>query len=272
MNKKIAVAMSVYKSDKPEFLKQAIDSIYAQRIQDIDVFLQVDGNISESLRSVVSSYEARSDYLPEFYPKNRGLAFQLNRAINRILECNEYDYIARMDSDDICLDDRFEKQVLFFENNPDVSVLGTGILEFYNDGSTYLKKMPSKHSDLAKNIIKRCPLNHPTVMFNLKNISPEDLRYDDKLMNTQDYYLWVDLLKKQYVFSNLEDAFLKFRIDESFHSRRGLKKAMNDFKSRIYAMNELGVYTLSNCLHTFLLFFLRVSPSFIKKIAYSKLR
>jgi hypothetical protein len=92
------------------------------------------------------------------------------------------------------------------------------------------------------------------------------------LKNTQDYYLWVDLVKDGCLFANINETLLKFRIDENFHQRRGLKKAMNDLKSRLYSFKILKNYSISNVLHVILLFILRVSPAWIKKLAYKKLR
>jgi hypothetical protein len=109
-------------------------------------------------------------------------------------------------------------------------------------------------------------------MFNLNVIKSDDLKYDGVLRNTQDYYLWIELLKKGYKFANLREPLLKFRIDENFHKRRGLKKAINDFNSRVYAMKALNVFSTSNILHALLLFGLRVSPSFLKKLAYDRFR
>lgn len=272
INNKIAVVISVYKNDTVKNLKEALDSLTIQSYDNFDVFLMIDGPISDSLMSTVSEFSLRDNFFVYKEQSNRGLAFQLNKAISVILSYEVYSYIARMDADDISHKDRFLKQIRFFDSNPDVSVLGTSVVEFGEMTNNYVKKMPTEHAKLLKNIIQKCPLNHPTVMFNIRKIRREDLKYNDRLMNTQDYYLWVDLLSKGYEFANLDDVLLDFRIDRNFHSRRGIKKAMNDFKSRNYAMKKLKIYTFRNMVHTILLFILRVSPSFVKKFAYNNLR
>lgn len=269
---KIAVAISVYKLDSPKYLKESVDSILEQTFSDFDVFIEVDGPVNSKLNEVLCSYIHNKKVNINFNEKNLGLAFRLNSIVAKVLDIGSYGYIARMDADDISLVNRFEKQVHFFKENPNIAVLGCSMIEFDHLGNENKKIMPANHKELAQNIIKRCPLNHPTVMFNLNVIKSDDLKYDGVLRNTQDYYLWIELLKKGYKFANLREPLLKFRIDENFHKRRGLKKAINDFNSRVYAMKALKVFSISNILHTILLFGLRISPSFLKKLAYNRFR
>ncbi|ORT51875.1 glycosyl transferase [Vibrio sp. qd031] len=272
MKKKIAVIMSVYHQDSPIDFDQALQSIFEQTYRHFDIFLQVDGKIPEALKSVISKYESLQNVHVCYSEQNFGLAFQLNQAIERVFKQDKFGYIARMDADDICVAERFEQQVAFLSQHPDIAVLGTSVIEFDEDGHEFYKKMSASHNELKSNIIKRCPLNHPTVMFNLNKIEPQDLQYNNRLLNTQDYYLWVDLLCKGYLFSNLEKPLLRFRVNSLFHKRRGLKKLKNDFRSRIYALNKLHIHSLTNYFYIAALVVLRVSPTFIKKLAYSRLR
>ncbi|MCV5855842.1 glycosyl transferase 2 family protein, partial [Escherichia coli] len=88
---------------------------------------------------------------------------------------------------------------------------------------------PSEHNSLVNNIVKRCPFNHPSVMFRIDVFEEHNLKYKDELQNTQDYYFWVDAIKSGLKLANINEPLLKFRIDDKFHSRRGVKKAKNDF-------------------------------------------
>ncbi|MEY2344619.1 glycosyltransferase [Proteus mirabilis] len=87
--------------------------------------------------------------------------------MDRLLKILPILFIARMDADDICEPTRFQKQIEYFESNPHVAVCGTQVTEFHDNGYTQIKKNTNRTSHLYKNIIKRCPFNHPTVMFNL---------------------------------------------------------------------------------------------------------
>ncbi|KPZ53594.1 glycosyltransferase [Pseudoalteromonas sp. P1-7a] len=269
---KVAVALSVYKLDSKNYLKESIDSLLNQTFTNFDVFIEVDGPVDSEVNDLLSNYNDNDKFHVNFNEENKGLAYRLNSIFDKILKIGQYSYIARMDADDICMPQRFDEQVNFLLENEDIAVLGSSMIEFDSTGNENYKIMPVIHHELEKNIIKRCPVNHPTVMFNLDAINSIDLKYDGSLKNTQDYYLWVDLLSKGYKFANLRQPLLKFRIDENFHKRRGFKKAVNDFNSRLYAMKTLGVFSVANILHSILLFGLRVSPSYLKKIAYKRLR
>jgi glycosyltransferase involved in cell wall biosynthesis len=268
----VAVAMSIYKADKLAFIKECIESLQNQTYKKLTVFIMVDGQVSQEVESYLLKLDESNFFNITFNSANLGLAKRLNQIIDKILDIGIYSYIARMDADDICNTSRIEKQVDFFGNNPEISVLGTDIIEVdFKGNDLFYKAMEPSHEALVKNIIKKCPFNHPTVMFKCTVFDGHN-RYMSSLQNTQDYYLWVDLVKDGCLFANINEALLKFRIDENFHQRRGLKKAMNDLKSRLYSFKVLNNYSLSNVLHVILLFILRVSPAWIKKLAYKKLR
>lgn len=271
MTGKLAVALSIYKTDKPEYVSESIGSILSQPT-DLTLFIQVDGKVSDELIKKITEYEVFSNVIIEFFDKNKGLAFQLNRIIDKAVNSNEFKYLARMDADDICMERRFEKQINFLNITPSVSVVGSDVLEISELGKElFYKKMEPSHDKILKNIIKKCPFNHPSVMLRM-SIFEEGFRYKAQLKNTQDYYLWVDLIAAGKRFANINEPLLKFRVNDTFHSRRGFSKALNDLNSRLYAFKMLDVLTFSNALHTLNLFLLRLAPESIKKWAYRNLR
>lgn len=270
---KIAVALSVYKNDSVKYLRQAVNSILNQTVRGFDLFIQVDGSVELDMEETLKLYNKLDNVFVFFHTDNLGLATRLNNTIDHIIDNNLYRYFARMDADDISREDRFDCQLLFLKKNTDVGIVGSDVIEINEIGhDVFYKKMQALHSQLVTNIIKRCPVNHPSVMIDLNVFRKTGLRYDCRLKNTQDYYLWIDFIAAGVVFANINEPLLKFRVDSNFHSRRGVKKAVNDLKSRLYAFNKLDVLTISNMLHTFSLFILRLSPSYIKKLAYRKLR
>ncbi len=270
---KIAVAMSLYNKDSVSFFKESVDSILGQSNENFEIFIQVDGKVRTDLESVLLNYNSNSKVHVFFHNENIGLAERLNNTINLVIDDFNFSYLARMDSDDISDVHRFHKQFLFMKSNPDIGVVGSDVIEINNIGeSLFYKKMHSSHTELEKNIIKRCPFNHPSVFIDLRIFREKKIRYKSELKNTQDYYLWVDMLANGVKFANINEPLLKFRVDNNFHSRRGLKKALNDFKARCYAFKHLKVLNTSNIIHTILLFLLRISPKFIKKAAYQYLR
>lgn len=270
---KVAVAMSVYKSDTVYNLRIAIDSILKQSYDNFDFYISVDGEVTVDVKTLLCDYNENNDNVHITVNNiNRGLATRLNEIIEIVVEKGYYDFLARMDADDISSPNRLSRQVEFMENNTNIDVLGSDVEEVSENGDVvFYKRMTNTHERIAKEIIKKCPFNHPTVMFKM-NIFREGFRYKSELMNTQDYYLWVDLLSAGKIFANINEPLLKFRISNDFHSRRGLKKAVNDVNSRIYAFKNLDVLSLSNLAHTLFLFLLRLSPKKIKIVAYKYLR
>ncbi|ADT85356.1 glycosyltransferase [Vibrio furnissii] len=270
---KIAVAISIYKNDNLDYFKLAIESILNQSYDYFDIYIQVDGYVNEDLKDYLLSLSNVENIFVYFNSDNKGLATRLNQIIDLVYKKDSYRFIARMDADDISALDRFASQVDYLNHNVSVSVVGSDVIEIDSEGrEIFYKKMPIEQSVILKNIIKRCPLNHPSVMFNLSHFTKNELKYDSRLKNTQDYYLWVDLLSLGKVFSNINRPLLMFRVDDNFHSRRGLSKAFNDLKSRIYAFKKLKNINVSNLIHVILLFMLRVSPVFVKKFIYGTFR
>ncbi|WP_299997042.1 glycosyltransferase [uncultured Cedecea sp.] len=269
---KVAIILSVYKSDSLTFLKEAVDSLINQTYSCIDIFIQVDGWVSDDVKCLLKKYNEENNIFIFYHAEQKGLATRLNNSIDLIIEKGGYEYIARMDSDDISCSNRIETQVKFMSDNIDIDVVGSDVIEISEIGDElYYKKMDSDSEIIMKKIIKKCPLNHPSVMFRT-SLFEDGVRYNASLKNTQDYYLWIDLLSAGKKISNINKPLLKFRVDNNFHSRRGFKKAINDLNARCYAFKKLEVLTLTNILHTVLLFLLRISPPFLKKIAYNKFR
>jgi len=273
MEGRIAVAMSVYAKDSASWFLEAVESVLLQSYGNFVLFIQVDGKVENNLYEAIKYVERNDRVVVIFNHHNLGLARRLNDTIELVVEDLSFSYLARMDADDVCSPFRFEKQVSFMRMNPEIGIVGSDVIEIDEDGrELFYKRMPSTHDEIFKNIIKRCPFNHPSVLIDLAIFRQLGLRYKNNLMNTQDYYLWIDMLASNVKFGNLNDVLLKFRLGADFHSRRGVKKAFNDLRSRLYAFRHLDVLTVSNVFHVVFLFLLRLAPVSVKKFAYKYLR
>ncbi|TOC24042.1 glycosyl transferase, partial [Vibrio parahaemolyticus] len=111
-NPNIAVAMSVYKSDKLSYLVESVNSILEQEYEAFHIYIEVDGTISPDVKSYLNSLDPKKTTIT-FHQENKGLATRLNQAIDKILQSGQFSYIARMDSDDISDRSRFREQVDF---------------------------------------------------------------------------------------------------------------------------------------------------------------
>ncbi|PKG81743.1 glycosyl transferase [Colwellia sp. 75C3] len=270
---KIAVAMSVYCKDEPSFLVQSIESLLDQTYKDFDIYIEVDGAVSDEHINILKKYSNFANIYVNYNNENKGLALRLNQIIHKVSNVGGYEYLARMDADDICTPERFAIQVEFLKHNRAISIVGSDVVEIDANGNKiFYKSMLSTHDEIFEHVIKRCPVNHPTVMFRASVFEDESITYNPRLLNTQDYYLWIDMLAKGHIFANISLPLVSFRVNDNFYSRRGVKKAINDTVSRFYAMKTLGIYNISNIQHVCLLFCLRLSPSFMKKYIYNKFR
>lgn len=209
--------MSFYENDDPVFLDEAFQSLLDQTCPATEIVLVQDGPITDELSQLVTKWK---DLLPIYHlinKENLGLGKSLTLGIE---QCN-YDIVARMDADDICHPKRFEKQLKFFREHPDISVVGTWIAEF--EGSiTNIKSyrtLPVAHEDLLSFAKERCPLNHPTVMYRREHIL--QVGNYNKFKNQQDYHLWVRLLNNGYKISNIPESLLYMRISADLFQRRG---------------------------------------------------
>jgi len=171
-NEKFSVLMSVYFKEKPNYFKECLESILNQTIVPSEIVLVKDGKLTKELECVIGEYVSKYDNLFKIIEleENKGLGIALQIGL---LNC-KYDIIARMDTDDICLPDRFEKQLKILKERKDVSVVGSWIGEFedhYKNINT-LRKTPLTFDEIYSLAKKKNPLNHMTVMFRKKLFSP----------------------------------------------------------------------------------------------------
>ena len=264
--------MSVYKSEKPEYLNRALQSIWDDQIcKPSQVILIADGPLTVALDSVVASWCAKlGDKLTLCRNEiNLGLTKSLNRGI----KFASGEYIARMDSDDISDPLRFEIQNRFLNEHQDIAVVGGSIQEF-NDTSSCLnvRNYPTNPTEIRKYICKASPLAHPNVMMR-RDIFDSGITYDERYRTSQDIALWYDVLERGYKISNVEEVTLYFRLADDVFNRRSRKKALNEFKIYMRGIYRLyGMLTISYIYPISRLIFRLLPKSIIKWFYNSPLR
>ena len=274
MTNNVCVIMAVYNGDKAEHLFDSLESMFEQS-HAVDVFLGVDGPINCELQNVIDNF--RNLFLTRLTvlenDENCGLAKTLNRLIGVVIEKN-YQFIARMDSDDISHLDRIKKQVEYFNENASVEVLGTGCREFSSiEPDVYLiKTLAASNLVLRRNIVKRSPFIHPTVVFR-RSVFESGLRYPTSNHLSEDIYFWVLLSQNGFHFANLEEPLLDFRFDtETLERRGGLEKGLSESKARVRAIIEIKEVPFSHVFYILAHFLLRISPVLLVRLLYKKLR
>lgn len=266
-----SVLISLYIKEKPEFLAECLESLKNQTLQANEVVIVFDGKITSELEDVVSQYSKELPIKVIRLAENVGLGKALQKGV---LACN-YEIIARMDTDDIATPDRFEKQINFLKTNPQVSVLGSNISEFNLQPNDLKRKrvLPEKHSEIYEFAKFRCPINHPTVVFKKEDVLQSG-NYSGKLLLWEDYTLWVTMLSKDYIFHNLQENLLHFRVKdgrETIKRRSGLKYALNELKFAKY-MRKIGFLSSLEYLKFIILRPLgRLLPTGILLFIYNKI-
>lgn len=235
-----SVLMSIYKNDRPAWLKESIDSMLNQTLKADEILIVKDGPLTPELEAILSAYSDSSiRYLP--FAENRGQEMALREGL---LACT-HELVARMDSDDVCHPDRFRKQYEAFQNDPKVDVVGTSIIEFDEtiaDAST-VRKLPIGGEELRHYAKRRSPTNHAAVMYKKSAVLAAG-NYQQFLWN-EDYHLWARMLLNSAVFKNLPDVLLYVRGGKSMYQRRGgWKYAKQDIKLqlRFYEIGFQGLF------------------------------
>lgn len=269
----ISVLISVYKSEKPEYLERALTSVWDdQTLRPEKIVLIQDGPVGVELTHIVNQWEKKLGEKLEVIrnEKNIGLTKSLIRGISAI----NTDYIARMDSDDISLPERFARQIDYLDSHPEISIVGSDIIEFSDTiGELGIRKYPRNTDDAIKTIYKANPLAHPAVMMR-KSMFNGGINYNERYRTTQDLALWFDVLTGGYKIHNIETPLLKFRRDDAiYHRRSNMKDSWLELK-----IHERGIYKLYGLspiksLFPLARFALRLLPGFMIKAVYNgKLR
>ncbi|MBQ8853352.1 MAG: glycosyltransferase [Alistipes sp.] len=220
MGLKFSVITSVYKNDKPEFIRQAFDSItIGQTLCPDEVVVVIDGPVSQEINVVIDEYTQLHPQLFNIIrlPENKGLG----NALKVGLEASKYDIVARMDSDDYSIPERFAKQVAYLESHTEVDIVGGNMGEFIGavDNIVGVRNVPEQNVDINNYIKARCPFNHITVMFRKQAVMNAG-GYLDWHYN-EDYYLWIRMALNNCTFANLPDILCYARVGKDMYARRG---------------------------------------------------
>ena len=252
-----SVAMSVYFKDRAEHFDRALESITAkQSLLPDEIVLIVDGPVGDDINKVIDKYTGRYDIFNIIrLEKNVGLGNALRIAV----ESSKNEYIARMDSDDVSVYDRFEQQIAYINKQPETDILGGDITEFIGEETNIVAKraVPAGNEEIRSYMKKRCAFNHMTVMYK-KSAVINAGNYIDWFYN-EDYYLWIRMLFSGAVFANTGTVLVNVRTGDEMYSRRG---GIRYFKSEA----GLQKYMLENKIITFDIYLANIIKRFIVQL------
>lgn len=263
----ISVLMSVYKSEKPAYFSRSLQSIWDDQILKPDeIVLIEDGPLGKELTDIIDSWKLKLGDRLCLIVNEQNLG--LTKSLNKGLAVAKGKYIARMDSDDISLPERFKLQHEFMESHSDISVVGGGLQEFNEiDDNLGIRLYPFTNEKIREYIYKASPLAHPTVMIR-HEVFDAGIRYNDRFRTSQDIALWFDILVSGRKIANLNKVTIKFRRDGDVFRRRSKEKAKNELKIYINGIKRL--YGTLNLYYIFpiLRYFFRLMPIKIIKFVY----
>lgn len=248
-----SVLLSLYFKENREFLHKCFQSIWdEQSLKPSQIVLVIDGPVGSDLQEVVKQWQDKLGDILLMLPLKENVG--LGKALNEGLKHCTYEWVFRMDTDDICKPDRFEKQIQFIRENPEVVLFSGQIVEFNEnpDDATVLKSVPTEDTDIIKFAQKRSPFNHMTVAYR-KSVIEAVGGYQHHLF-MEDYNLWLRVIGAGYRVGNHPDILLYARVGNGMHARR---KGLEYVNSELQLLKIKKELKLQDPIHANILFLLR---------------
>ncbi|GAA0512533.1 Glycosyl transferase family 2 [Halorubrum aquaticum] len=268
-DRQFSVLIATYEGDDLDDLSRALQSVIDQTVRPDEIVVVADGPLTAELEATLDDFESAH---PDLFSRtalstNQGLGAALNHGV----ETCSHEWIARMDSDDLAVEDRFEQQLDYLGDNPETDVLGGYIGEFDRDPDdlNQIREVPTTCEDIASMGRFRCPMNHPSVMFRRSAVI-EAGNYRS-LRSMQDYELWMRMLSQGYTLENVPTVLVKCHAgDDLYYRRGGISYAKLD-----YAVQKRLLQMGSITFHRFMLNLLirlpiRLLPACIRGVLYKQ--
>lgn len=227
-----SILLSLYNGEKARYLDECLKSLSEQTLQASEIILVYDGFIRDELQEVVSAWEYKLPIKVVRLNHNMGLAAALNVG----LEACSNDIVARMDTDDICLPGRFEKQLNIMMENPSIDVLGSQAFEIDGQGRVIGEISVPVDKSRIKQLAWACPMIHPSVVYKREKILALGGYNVEAPRRQDDYELWIRCLKSGLLLENTSEVLLGYRIDENAVFKNDIKVGINRIKVGIHAV------------------------------------
>ena len=264
--------MPFYKGDNPSHFSLAIESLHNQTHRANEVVVIQDGPVTQELTDVIESWKQK---MPEInhvvLTENQGLSNALNAGINAA----KHEWLARMDADDVCKPDRFEKQLTLIDADSELAILGSWITEFDEEMKQEIavRRLPETHAEILRYAQWRCPFNHMTVMYK-KSVLDKLGCYKNYGAVGDDYELWARFLVNGYKSANVQESLVDARTGADFFGKR--RRGWKYFKNEVKEINDLYRLKLIGPMHYAFHFTTKAivlfSPPFVVKWIYKGIR
>lgn len=262
-----SVLIPVYINDNPEYLQQALFSIWdEQTLKPSQIVVVQDGPLTQELLGIIGNWKERLGSVITLVSLeiNSGLGVALNEGLRY---CH-YDIVARMDADDVALPERFETQIRFLEKHKNIDVLSAFVEEYDEDLAVLqsIRRLPLDHYSISEFARRRNPISHPVAVFRKESVLK--VGGYPLFRKSQDYALWSKMLISGCQMANLGSVLLRMRLGKGLQQRRGWSYFKEELKILRFQL-KIGFISRTQFLsNLFLRSVVRLSPSPIKSMLY----
>lgn len=224
----ISVLLCTY-NPEPEYFKAAINSVLNQTYFNLELIIVNDGSSTDVSALIEEIKDERIVFIDN--KVNKGLTRCLNQGL---VQCNG-EYIARMDDDDICENNRLERQLEAFIRDERINVLGCDVWVFGDESrvSHYLLKATREEQQIDL-FFKNVAVPHPSVMIRRSFLQKYELKYNENYVKAQDYGLWVDCVQHDRLYC-LSEVLLRYRVHQQQASKKNREQQI---KSQNFVRKE----------------------------------
>lgn len=235
---KFSVLMSLYLKERVEYFDDCMKSLLSQTVLPSEIVIVFDGPLTPEMYLKVDEYCESNPGLIKLIrnQENKGLGVAL---ADGVPAC-KYELIARMDTDDIAREDRFEKQLQLFMSNPKLDICGSNIAEFEGTKTNIVahRSVPTNDKDIKQYQKRRDAFNHMTVMYKKSAVLKAGNYMDCPLM--EDSYLWARMLNTGSICANIPEDLVFARVGEAMFERRGGFQYLKKYISGRTSIYKLG--------------------------------
>ncbi len=225
---KISVYMTCYNASP--FIEECIKSILNQSFENFELIIVDDGSTDDTVEKINTFRDKR---IKPFH-NNHNYIESLNLAIEK----SQGKYLAKMDADDVMMEDRLLIQYNYMEHHPEIDLLAGGMELFGNRKGFYVPKVKETTVSM-KELFEYNVIAHPTVMIRKKSLQNLPYLYKSEYTYAEDYKLWFTMLNHGLKLDNIPDILVRYRINNNqiTMTKRQEQKEITDKIKSEYKLN-----------------------------------
>ncbi|MDE7126657.1 MAG: glycosyltransferase [Bacteroidales bacterium] len=231
---KISVIMGIYNCAAT--LQESLESLYAQTCQDFEIILCDDGSDDETFAVAYKNQQSHPNIKLLKNPSNMGL----NQTLNNCLAVAHGEFIARMDGDDTCSPERFEKELAVLESHPEYAIVSTE-MSFFDENGIWGKSNAIEKPQPADFIHRTCFCHAPCLVRRQAYDAVGGYSVNKRLLRVEDYHLWIKMYAKGYRGYNIKEQLYQMRDDRNATGRKKLKYRFNEAYVKHCAISLLNL-------------------------------